>query len=452
MILLSVTAYVLLQLGIAVWAARGTDDDADYLVAGRTLGPWAIGLSLFATWFAAETVLATTAEVAANGLAGARADPFAYAAGLAVLGVTLAGPLRRTGVVTIADLLGRRYGPRCEAIGTGLVMLSSVVWAGAQLFAFSVVFSGLTGLGFAVSLGFVTALVLIYTLAGGLKGDVVTDAVQGTILAGGVLLLGGAVWAQAGGAAALAGLPPERLTLRPPGEPLLSVADLWVVPVLGTLVSQEAVSRVLAARDVRAAQAGALLGAGLYLAVGGVPVLIGLLAPSLGLVLPTGDGLLPALASDLLPTWAYVVLVGALLSAILSSVDSALLATAAVATRNVVLRRAPDLSSAARLRVARLATLGAGAAAVLVAVSGESLRGLVLEASAIAGLLLVPVVAAVATRRAGARAALASLTVSSASYAVLGWGVGVPGAFLVATAAGLLAYAAAARRPGDRKA
>ena len=454
MILAAVAAYVLLQLGIAAWAARGTADEDDYLVAGRTLGTLTVGLSLFATWFAAETVLATTAEVASNGLAGARADPFGYAAGLAVLGAVLAGPLRRSGVVTIADFLRRRFGPGSEGLATGVVALSGTVWAGAQLYAFSVVLAGLTGLGFGAALAAVTALVLAYTLLGGLKGDVVTDAVQGVVLAIGMVVVAALVWQRADPGA----VTPDRLALLPPGEPILGQAELWLLPILGTIVSQEAVSRVLAARNEAVARRGAWLGAGLYLAVGGLPVLIGLLAPTMGLDLAEGDALLTDLAGTILPGWAHAVLVGALLSAILSSVDSALLAVSAVVTENVVLRRRPGMPARARLRAARLTTLGAGGLAVLVAVSGESLRGLVLEASAIAGILVVPVVLGVVTAWGGARAALVSMVVSGGAYAAMGWVIGVPGAYLWATAAGLAAYAltawasARSRPTGDRSA
>ena len=47
-----IVLYVAAQIALAVWAGRGAKSDADYLVAGRSLGPFAVGMSLFATWFA----------------------------------------------------------------------------------------------------------------------------------------------------------------------------------------------------------------------------------------------------------------------------------------------------------------------------------------------------------------------------------------------------------------
>ena len=447
MILLAVAGYVLVQLGIAAWAARGTADDEDYLLAGRTLGVWPVAMSLFATWFAAETVLATSAEVAANGLLGARIEPFGFAAGLAVLGAVLAGPLRRGGHVTIAGYLGARFGGGAESVGAGVVALSGTVWAGAQLYAFATVLGALAGLPFALTLACVTLLVLIYTLVGGFKGDVATDVIQGAILSLGLLGLTVVVWRLAGGLGALTALAEDALRLRDPDEPWLDHAEIWLVPILGTIVSQEAVSRVLAARDEKTARRGAFLGAGLYLAVGGLPILLGLLGSTLGVTLGEGDDYFPALAEAVLPRWAYVVILGALLSAILSSVDSALLAASSVATENVALRLRPDLPPRQRLRVARGATLAAGLLAALIALSGESLRGIVIEAAAIAGVLAVPVLLGVLTGRGGPRAALLSMIANGLLYAVLGWGLGVTGAFFWSVAGALLAYAVLALRP-----
>ena len=68
-----IVLYVAAQIALAVWAGRGAKSDADYLVAGRSLGPFAVGMSLFATWFASESLIATSSEVARAGLAGAAA-------------------------------------------------------------------------------------------------------------------------------------------------------------------------------------------------------------------------------------------------------------------------------------------------------------------------------------------------------------------------------------------
>lgn len=430
-----------------MWAGRGAKSDADYLVAGRTLGPFAVGMSLFATWFASETLLATSSEVATHGLAGARAEPFAYTLGILAIALFIARRLRAGGYITIADFLRERYGVRTEALSALVVALAAITWSAAQLYAFAAILDAASPLDFLTALVAASLLVMVYTLLGGLAGDVVTDMVQGAIVIGAMLLLLGLAIAASGGpGAAFAGIPVDAWRLTVPGESWAGRAELWLLPVMGTIVSQEALSRALAARSPEAARKGAFLGAGVYFAVGLVPVSLGLigpqLAPVLGLTLAGDETFLPALATALLPEWLYIVFTGALVSAILASVNSALLAVSAVATESGYRRLRPAAGPRELLRAARAATVSAAALAALLAASGESLRALVLDAESISAVLVVPLVAGLAGVRASGRAASAAVLVQLALIAVLDRWLGVPGAFLWMLAGGIAVFAA----------
>jgi len=446
--------YVLAQILLAAWAGRGAKSDADYLVAGRSLGPFAVGMSLFATWFASESLIATASEVASDGLAGARTEPFAYALGILAIALFFAYRLRSGGYITIADFLRDRFGERSEVLAAGVVALSATTWSAAQLYAFATIIAAASPVEFPVALAGATLLVLTYTLFGGLAGDVVTDMLQGAIMVAAMLLLAFLMFdAQGGVAAAVAAVPAEAWSFTLPGESWTQWAELWLVPIAGTMVSQEALSRTLAARSPETARHGALTGAAIYLMVGLVPVSFGLfgpaLGPMLGVELATDETFLPSLAQALLPTWLHIVFTGALLSAILSSVDSALLAVSAVATESGYRRIDPDASPRAMLHAARGATLIAGVIAAILAASGESLRDLVLDAGAIAAVLAVPIVMGLAGRGRGTQAATAAIIVQMAVLGVLDWWLGIEGAFLWMLASGLVTFAliAAAGRP-----
>ncbi len=441
MILFAILTYVVLQLALAAWAARGTSDEEDYLVAGRSLGRGAVALSIFATWFAAETVIATSSEVASDGLAGARVEPFGYTIGIIALAVLVAVKLRRDGHLTLAGFLGARFGPRVEGVSAVIIVLASIVWAAAQLNALAVTLADASGLGFPVALIAGTGIVLAYTWLGGLKGDVLTDILQGGVMIVGLLIMGFIVIQAAGGLGeALSAVPRERWTMRPEGESTLQRAELWLLPVFGTVVAQEAISRILAAKSPRVAREGALLGAGIYLGIGLIPVFLGLTGPALGLTDAVGDSFFPALAGVLLPVWLYVVITGALLSAILSSVDSALLSASAVATETGLRRLRPDASAKARLFLARTATMGAGLVAAVIAASGQSLREIVLTGEGIGGLLVVPLMVGLFIKSRAETGVLASLFVSFVLTVWLDWIAGVPGAFLYALAGGAASF------------
>jgi len=445
LIIALIAIYVLGQIAIAAWAGRGASNDADYLVAGRKLGVFAVAMSLFATWFASESVVATSAEVAAQGLAGARVEPLACGAGILFLGLGFAAALRRGGHMTLADYFRARFGPATEMLSAGVIALSGMVWAAAQLFALAAIIASSGGFGFHLALFAAAAIVLTYTLLGGLMGDVVTDIIQGAILLAGLLILVVLVVAAADGpAAAIAAAPRERLSFSVPGETLLDRLEIWLVPIFASIAAQEAISRTLAARTPDIARAGAILGAGFYMAAGVLPVAFGLIGPHLGIPLGEGDEFLPSLAETLFPPWMYIVFTGALLSAILSSVDSALLAVSAVATETAYKRARPGASPRETLAAARLATLVAGLLAFGVAASGQSLREIVLTSAAIGGVLAAPLVMSLVTGLAGRHAAPAAIGVQIVMLAALDWVFKVPGAFVFTILAGFAVYIAVA--------
>lgn len=440
-----ILVYVGAQIALAVWAGRGARSDADYLVAGRKLGTFAVGMSLFATWFASESLIATSSEVARDGLAGARAEPFAYAIGILAIALFFAYRLRSGGFITLADFLKDRFGPRTESLAAIVIALSATTWSAAQLFAFASIIVSASGLTFTPALIGATLLVMSYTLFGGLAGDVVTDIVQGLIILAAIIVLFVLMVDAAGGLPAMwAAMPPTVWTFTAPGETSVDRVELWLIPIIGTMVSQEALARTLGAHSPEVARKGAFLGAAVYLCAGLIPVSFGLFGPQLGLPLAEGEGYLPSLAKALFPGWLLIIFTGALVSAILSSVDSALLAVSAVVTESGYKRLKPNASPLALLRAARMATCGAAMVAAWLAMQGESLRNLVLDAGAIAAVLAVPIIAGLAGVRAGERAAVAAIVVQIAVLGVLDYGLGLSGAFLWMLASGMATFAAMA--------
>jgi Na+/proline symporter len=162
-----------------------------------------------------------------------------------------------------------------------------------------------------------------------------------------------------------------------------------------------------------------LWGGGSYLVVGLIPVTLGLLAVD---ALPGVDSeqVLPGLARLHLSDLGYVVFAGALVSAILSTVDSALLAASAFLSRNLLLAGRRDVSERSRLLVARGGVVAFGALAWLLAVSAEGVFALVEEASGFGSAGILVVVCA-ALFRCGGGALAAALALLAG---VLAWIVG----------------------------
>lgn len=441
-VLAGVIFYVLLQLAIGLYVSRRTATESDYLLAGRRLGYFMATMSIFATWFGAETCIGSSAAVYEEGLAGSRSDPFGYTICLLVMGFVFAVPLYRRQLTTLGDLFRQRYGGGVEKIAALVIVPSSVIWAGAQIHAFGQVVSAISDIPVAYSILGAAGVVIVYTGSGGLLADAVTDALQGVVLIVGLFIILAATVAALGGvSAAVHDIDPAKLNIFGGETSVLERVEAWAVPVFGSVLAQELISRTLASRSEHVAKRSALLGAAVYFVVGAIPVLIALAGASLVGELDEPDQFLPTVAIKLLHPALYVVFAGALISAILSTVDSALLAAAALTSHNVLLPMFPKTTEAGKVRLARWCVLAFGVAAYIFAIREGTIHDKVEEASAFgsAGIFVVGVFA-LFSRFGGKWAAGASLLSGSGAWLAANFLLGLPYPYLAALATALLCY------------
>ncbi|MGQ0700503.1 MAG: sodium:solute symporter family protein [Panacagrimonas sp.] len=386
-ILAGVTAYVLAQLLIGLWASQKVRTESDYLLAGRSLGIWTATLSVFATWFGAEACIGTAGAVYDEGLRGATADPFGYAICLVAMGLIFAVPLWKLGLTTLADLFRMRYSRGVESLAVLMMVPTSIGWAAAQIRAFGQVLSASSGAEVEMAMTLATVVVVLYTMVGGMRSDVITDMVQGVVLVAGLVVLFVVVAQHQGGVIAMAqSVDPARL--KPFGGPEVSwleTLERWAVPTVGSMVAPELVSRILATRNPGIGRRAGIFGGGLYLLIGLIPVSLGLVALRLMPGVEEGEQILPLLAQQYLGTAAYVLFAGALISAILSTVNSALLSAGGLAAHNFIAPLIPGLGDLGKLRLARAAVVASGIVAYVLALRSESIYQLVADASAFGG-------------------------------------------------------------------
>ena len=416
-----VFAYIALQFAIGIWVSRRIHDEKDYILGGRQLGVTLASVSVFATWFGAETVIGSAGRVYEQGLAGAQGEPFAYAVGIIIMGVFFAAPLWRRGIVTFGDFFRDRFSPHVERLTVILLVPGSVLWAAAQIRGFGQIMSATSALDLRLAMTVAAAVVIAYTVFGGLLADVYTDFVQGIAIVSGLLAMFLAVAVQTGSPATLlAGIESVRLQPIAPDQSLLEFIEQWAIPVCGSLVAVELISRILACRSPEVARRAAPLGGCFYLGVALIPIYFGFIGPGLVPVLDEPEQLSMELAKTYLPTILFVMFAGALISAILSTVDSALLAAASLLSHNIYLRLRPDLSEQAKVRAARIGVAVLGILAYLLALRSSGISDLVETASAFASAgIFVALVFGLFTSFGGPASALAAI-----SAGALVWGAG----------------------------
>jgi Na+/proline symporter len=442
-LLLAIVAYLAAQLAIGVWVSPRIRTEEDYLVAGRRLGYPLTVFSIFATWFGAETCIASAGRAWAEGVSLTTAEPFGYGLCLILMGVVFARPLWNRRLTTLADLFRARYSAGVERVAALVIIPSSIFWAAAQLRGFGHVLATVTSVPLDLAIAGAAGFCVLYTAFGGLLADAVTDLLQGLVLTLGLVVLAVAVMlAQGGPAAALATLQSARvgLTDHGTGVTLLGVLEEWSIPVLGSVVAAELISRVIAARSPAVARNSAVLAGGLYIGVGLLPLFVGLTAGALVPALPDRETFLPAVAQRVLHPALYVLFAGAIISAILSTVDTILLVSGGLATHNLIAPALRVTSERWKLRLNRAGVACFGGVAYVLAVSGAGVGDLVEQASAFgsAGLVVV-VVFGLFTPAGGPWTATATLLGGLAGYLAAAL-TALPYPFLTSLAVSLTLY------------
>ncbi len=386
-LLTGVGLYLLGMLVIGVVAARRVGSADEFVVAGRRLPLWLCTSTLVATWMSAGTVMGAAGAAYEDGFLGVIAVPFAAALVLVLVGLFFARMLRRLRLLTVVGFFKSRYGDTAGMLAAVAICTTNVGWAGAQLLAFGYILHALVGISTTMGVLIATVIVLIYTAAGGMWAVALTDFAQVLILTAGLVLLLPIVISDLGGVGVvMAALPEGSFRLIPRQHDLgswLHYVRAWAIVGLGSLPSQNILQRTLSSRDESVAQNAAYLAAIGYLTIGMIPVFLGMAGAIAlpGLLDP--ELVVPELAMRYLHPVAMAIFVGALLAAIMSSADSALLSPASIVASDVVPFFFPGVSDRTRLMTARLAVPVFGFTALAIALYVRTIYSLMLDAVSI---------------------------------------------------------------------
>lgn len=382
--------YSLLLLVVGYFAQKRIKNVEDYVLAGRQLNTGLATITMIVTWFGAESLMTTTDEVANHGMQKAMLDPFGIALCLVFAGLFVAGPLWRTGLMTIPDFFRIRYGKMAETISACILVPSYFGWIAAQYLALATLLEQFFGVPLSVGVVGVAMLAIGYSLMGGMWSVTWTDAIQMIVIVVGLLFLGFQILWQLGDESLSLGWSQLRFETDPARWQIASGPDskakvmaaisALVIGSLGNLPVQDLMQRICSAVSDRVARRACLLAAIGYLGMGMLPILAGLSATLLLNEVPS-EGVLTALAERLLNPVLLLIFVLAVVSTVLSTVVSAVLAPAAVLSQNLLQplaqRRGRMQSESSKLGMQRMAVVAIAVVSVLLALSGRDTYTLV---------------------------------------------------------------------------
>lgn len=387
-VLIGILVYIILQLACGFYISRFIKSEDDYLLGGKNLGYLLATFSIFATWFGAESCIGAAGAAYESGLAGVTADPFGYGVVLLLMGFFFAIPLYKMELTTIADFFKKRFSPATEKIIAIFMIPTSILWAAAQIRAFGLILSSSSNLTVELSILISAIVVITYTVFGGLLADAWTDLIQGIILIGGLLILIISIFVEGINFREIYSSFLSRknisstISVDTSSVNLLLKLEAWAIPICGSLIAQELLSRIFAARSHKVAQRSSILAGSFYIFIGLIPLTIGVIGWNIIPGIEYPEQILPLVAQKYLSPFLYIIFAGALISAILSTVDSTLLASSALMSHNITFSIFNVNNEKKKLFITRINVLISGIVAYLLATKAEGVYNLVKDASA----------------------------------------------------------------------
>jgi len=409
-----IAAYAVGMLAVGWYYARRTRTTDDYLLGGRNMSSWKVGLSLFATLLSTLTYLAIPGEMIQYGpmvLCQLISAPFIAV----VVGWLLIPTIMRLRVTSAYEILETRFGLSVRLLGSCFFLALRLFWMSLVIFATAdKVLVPILGLEesavpwICAVLGLVT---VVYTSMGGLRAVVLTDVLQTAILFGGAVLALSLITVELGG---VSGWWPTEWPSHWQ-EPVFWIDSevrftfvggflamfTWYVCTAGS--DQMAIQRYLATRDARSARrmfvisltANVLLWP--FLAAVGLALLAyfraqPVMLPAGQTLLDGADELLPIFIVRVLPTGISGLVIAGLLAAAMSSLSSGLNSSCSVVTTDFIDRfRQRKETEDRHVRLAKLVSLVIGIVVVALGALVGQIEGNLLEKCyKIANLLVTP--------------------------------------------------------------
>ncbi|MGB6151177.1 MAG: sodium:solute symporter [Pricia sp.] len=364
---ISISLYFLLLLGIAVWVIRKKEDNTeDYFLAGRNVGWFVVGASIFASNIGSEHVVGLAGTGASNKLPLLIYEIQAWV--VLILGWVFLPFYARSGVFTMPEFLEKRFDARSRWLLSIFSIVAYVLTKiSVTIYAGGVVVSVLLGIDFWTGAIATVILTGIYTILGGMRAVVYTETLQAILLILGAAVLTYIGLDRVGGWSSMTEtLGPEYFNMwRPASDPDFPWPSLLITSTIVGIwywcTDQYIVQRALTARNIKEGRRGTIFGALLKL----LPVFLFLIPGVIALTLKmrgelqwdNPDEAFPVLMSNLLPSGLRGLVAAGLLAALMSSLASVFNSCSTLFTVDIYKKLRPNAPEKKLVRTGQIATV-----------------------------------------------------------------------------------------------
>ena len=363
----SITLYFLVLFGIAVWVIRKKKDNTeDYFLAGRNIGWFVVGASIFASNIGSEHVVGLAGTGASDKLPLLIYEIQAWV--VLILGWVFLPFYARSGVFTMPEFLEKRFDARSRWVLSIFSIAAYVLTKiSVTIYAGGVVVSALLGIDFWTGAIATVILTGIYTVLGGMRAVVYTETLQAVLLIIGAAVLTVIGLDKVGGWESMTEtLSPEYFNMwRPATDPDFPWPSLLITSTIVGIwywcTDQYIVQRALTAKNIKEGRRGTIFGALLKL----LPVFLFLIPGIIALTLKmrgelhwdSPDQAFPVLMSNLLPSGLRGLVAAGLLAALMSSLASVFNSCSTLFTVDIYKKLRPNTPEKKLVRTGQIATV-----------------------------------------------------------------------------------------------
>ena len=376
-VVIIVFSLLIVAAGLA-FRKRGGDMKS-YFAAGGAV-PWTMsGLSLFMSFFSAGTFVVWGSIAYELGWVAITIQMAMCLAGFLVAYV-MAPAWRKTNSLTAAEFVRNRLGDRTQKFYTYIILILSLAYTGAFLYPVAKIVNVSTGFPITTCVIILGLLILLYTVVGGLWAVIITDVLQFVILTAAVFIVVVLSIKSVGGVNAFVEKVPENFFDWTSGEYswwFIAAFALYNVIFIGG--NWAYVQRYTSVKDVKSAKKVGLTFGWLYLISPFIwmlpPMIYRVLNPSLNGLENEGAYLL--ICKEVLPIGMLGLMLGGMIFATASSVNTTLNLAASVITNDIFKVLKPNASTKQTMNVAKLSTIIFGIGTILVALIVPAAGGIV---------------------------------------------------------------------------
>ncbi|MDA7778039.1 sodium:solute symporter [Flavobacteriaceae bacterium] len=364
---ISIVIYFAILAGIAIWVIRNKKEDTeDYFLAGRNVGWFVVGASIFASNIGSEHVVGLAGAGASDKLPMLIYEIHAWI--VLILGWVFLPFYQRAGVFTMPEFLEKRFDSRLRWILSIFSIVAYVLTKiSVTIYAGGVVVSALLGIDFWTGAIATVILTGIYTVLGGMRAVVYTETLQAMVLIVGAAVLTYIGLDRVGGWESMkATVTPEYLNMwRPASDPDFPWPSLFIsstiVGIWYWCTDQYIVQRTLTAKNIKEGRRGTIFGALMKL----LPVFLFLIPGVIALTLKmrgelhweNADEAFPVLMSNLLPAGLRGLVAAGLLAALMSSLASVFNSVSTLFTVDIYKKLRPEAPEKKLVRTGQIATV-----------------------------------------------------------------------------------------------